>query len=787
MPSTRTRTAKVEQSVTTRSRAQKRNNVTGEVTKSAEKIGQRKRKGKSSSVKEKLESNIEQNVKKDSLDTRKTFSKSVKKQVSHRRLNLETELDVKSVAQENKNTDFKQLVTVSNDRRSSNISMREFVTNDISQSSMLGSINSNKKYRRKMIEADVKTSPITVTPKNTPPKLSLTPHRSKKTPKKSPISLGSPKTHSLAVPKLLKSPRKLSLIAVSEENTNKIDNENRKSQRTKKDGFSNIPISNKSLLPVAKNKHKKSSINLKAITGRFSKSPKIVLKSPKSKKSKSSKLKLLFPSQGRKSLLKTVSIANTSFMSDLDKEKNILAMKHRLLKRTRLKNILTASQVKDVLTEPIVLLERLPFEILQNMLTIARETKSDTKSLINTGSSFKKSISRTRMRSDVSTKRNSSINLRNSNERSVNNVSLRIKHNTSIQEKDRSISLMSSTPRERKKLSMDVSLISNTSIVSAANTSRSSKRRNQSNVQLCSMNNSKTIENVSQYSLFDVSDISQSHLSNAMEWDVIFDKNSVMMQGNKTNDTYELEQPQTLSLRQMIRKRSSMDANLSSKEDVKRAKVHFENLISDKSTCKSTNKPTKSQSHNVSLQRNNMNSAHKLRKIETPKFNRNSLVSPVKTKSSLKANRVTSKIQLNKNQITPKNFASIEKKSAKKSSTKKVPNFGRIHEKMFAKSESLLDAKKRLESRHLAFTADKAFSKVDVKKDEKKPLPTDTKDGTHNRFGFKLRKAEATHIILKKQTVFSRQKQQHETRMMLKGVRTNRRFELQMKARNVNA
>lgn len=50
--------------------------------------------------------------------------------------------------------------------------------------------------------------------------------------------------------------------------------------------------------------------------------------------------------------------------------------------------------------------------------------------------------------------------------------------------------------------------------------------------------------------------------------------------------------------------------------------------------------------------------------------------------------------------------------------------------------------------------ANKAIS--DVKKEEKKPLPTDTRDGIHNRYGFKLKKPEATHIILKKQTVLSR-------------------------------
>lgn len=726
---------KVEQSVITRSGMQKKNNVIEEVSKSKEKIRQLKRKKKFFDVKEKFEINIKQNVRKDSLNTKEIFDKTSKRQVSRRRLNLETEADIQSVMQRNKNRDLKQLVRISKDRLSSN--MTELIANDISESNMSGSINSTKNHKKKITGTDVKTSPITVTPKSTPPKLSLTPHRSKKTPKKSPISLGSPKTHSLAIPKLLKSPRKLSLIPVSEENTeNRIDNDDRKSQRIKKDRFSNISISNKSLLiSAAKNKHRKSSINLKAIIGRFSKSPKIVLKSPKSKKLKLSKLKLLSSSQVGKSLLKTVPITNTRFVSDFDEEKNISAMKRRLIKRTRLKNILTASQMKDVLTEPIVLLEKLPFKIVQNMITIYdSKIQSDTlaKNLINTRKRFEKSISR----SGKSAKQNSSIKLRNNSiERSVNKVSPRIKYDTLIQEKDKSsISLMSSIPREKKKLLMDTSLISNLSIVSAApNTSRntSSRRRSQSNVQLCSMvDNNKSIENIFQRSLFDVSDASQSHLSNVVKRDIIFDKDFVIMQENKTMDeTYELEKPQTLSLRQMIRKRSSIDANLSSKEDVK--KVHFANLTFDKNTHESTNKPIKSRScvsHNVSLQRNNMNSACKLRKIETPKLNQNSwLVSPIKTRSNLKTNEVSSEIQLNRIQITPRS-ASIEKKSgkinillvclfrfcshskntnlsiAKKSSTKKVPNFGRIHEKMFAKSESLVDAKKRLESRHLTFS-----------------------------------------------------------------------------------
>jgi len=42
--------------------------------------------------------------------------------------------------------------------------------------------------------------------------------------------------------------------------------------------------------------------------------------------------------------------------------------------------------------------------------------------------------------------------------------------------------------------------------------------------------------------------------------------------------------------------------------------------------------------------------------------------------------------------------------------------------------------------------------------EEKKPLPSDTRDGIHNRFGFKLKKPEATHLILKKQPVFLKER-----------------------------
>ncbi|XP_071559753.1 uncharacterized protein [Temnothorax nylanderi] len=789
----RTRAATAEQSaVSTRSKAQRINNVSQDVAKSAQKVRQSQRKEKSG--KSDMEA-AKQSAKKESpvCDAEVTLKKSAKKKTSRRRLHL-NKVETEDVDQNVDN----EAIRILRDRYCDNVTTVDLVRHNFLELNASKDLDSEKIPNGKLqqkISAKVSPIVIVVTPKSTPPKLSLTPHRSKKTPKKSPISLGSPKTHSIAIPKLFKSPRKLSLAATgedSEESLKKPDSDShaKKSRKSKKDSPNNSSGFDKSTLisPTEKKKHKKSDINLKVTVRKFSKSPKIVLKSPKSKKSKSRKLKLLSPSRVKKSPLKTSpsspgtsSNLNTSSpririkKSPLSKGKNLSSIKRRLL-NSKLTNTLTATQIKDVLAEPIVLLEKLSPENLKQKNIVASKTRSDTfikvrSPSIRGGSSSKVLTPIKKASVSMSPKRNSSPKLRNSSvEKSrssnTNRVSPRIKYNTSIP-------LMSSTPREGKVTLMDTSLVSDTSIASVNNTSLNTRlrHRSQSNVQLSNtMDKNTDIKNVSRHSLFDkeINDTSQSLLSNVTRRNATYDKDNTMekKQESKKDNTYELEQPQTLSLRQMIKKRTSTEANLSSKDNPKKAKVRFAvGTSGGGSARKSINKLNGSRSS----------------------------ISP--NRSSPRNHGGTPRAQLSRVQVTPKTFASTEKKSEKKSSTKKVPNFSRIHEQMFAKSESLVDAKKRLEARHGRHLAFKLVStkkavkspKTDVETEEKRLLPTDTRDGIHNRFGFKLKKPEATNIMLKKQPVFSRQKQQHETRMMLKGVRTNRRFELQMKARNVNS
>lgn len=656
-----------------------------DVDKSTQKIRQSQKK---KAVKNNLEATAKQSSRKESPNAEITFKKSAKKKTSRRKLNLSKEEETEAVDQ---TVDLNESVRILRDRNN-DISTMEFVKHDLLQLSTSKNLDSKKmpngKLQRKITS---KISPIIVTPKNTPPKLSLTPHRSNKTPKKSPISLDSPKTHSIAVPKLFKSPRKLSLTSTdrnSEENREEksdSDSHAKKSRKSKNDSLSNNSPSDKnaSRSPPRKNKH-----NSKVFVPKFSKSPKIVLKSPKSKKSKSRKLNSpLSPARKRKSTLQTptnspttpnLNSANSSRIrikiSPLFKGKNLLSIKHRLL-NSKLTKTLTASQIEDVLAEPIVLLEKLsPKSLKQKNMVRSSSIRARNNSKVLTPTK-KASV-------DMSFKQNSNPKLRNNSigklhVSNTNRISPRIKYNTSIQEKDKSSTpLMSSTPREERMTLMDTSLTSNTSIASVNNTSINTRlrHRNQSNMQLF-MDKNTDIKNVSKSSLFDkeINGTSPSRFSHVTKQDTTYEKDNTMekKQENNKNNTYDLEQPQTLNLQQMIKKRTSTDANLSLRDSAKKTKVRFANVISSRDsggTRKSINKlngisSRSSISHNVNAQNrtNIMNSAHKSKKVQTPKSTRSSLSSPFK-RLSPRSHGGTPRVHLNRIQITPKT-SSVEKKS----------------------------------------------------------------------------------------------------------------------------
>ena len=86
---------------------------------------------------------------------------------------------------------------------------------------------------------------------------------------------------------------------------------------------------------------------------------------------------------------------------------------------------------------------------------------------------------------------------------------------------------------------------------------------------------------------------------------------------------------------------------------------------------------------------------------------------------------------------------------SKPATTKKVPNFAKIHKKIFAKAESIIDAKKRVIDRYTELTTrnEKTNSRGENQ------LSNTLNKNTYNRFELKIRKLEATDCIMRNNTL----------------------------------
>lgn len=215
----------------------------------------------------------------------------------------------------------------------------------------------------------------------------------------------------------------------------------------------------------------------------------------------------------------------------------------------------------------------------------------------------------------------------------------------------------------------------------------------------------------------------------------------------KMDETYELSEPETPSLQQILKeKRSTKKSNLNIESGKKRLRVYSKDPMLD------TNLPS------------------------------------IMTKTSSKKNISTSSINIFRKKA---NFADDKINStidSKFVATKEVPNFAEIHKRMFGKLESVIDAKKRLEDRHTTLTTVKLNKSMSLRinSKEKDQLPDKPNKCAYNRLGYKIKKQEAIECILRNNSIqTTRSKVQQQSRAILKGVRTNRRFELQMKARNL--
>ncbi|KZC06359.1 PREDICTED: putative uncharacterized protein DDB_G0285119 [Dufourea novaeangliae] len=491
----------------------------------------------------------------------------------------------------------------------------------------------------------------------------------------------------------------------------------------------------------SKNKNKRATLNTtKQSLKKSSKSPKIVLKLSKSnsasKKEQLSKLKMLdrnetkiSPLNRRKSIINNIIIKNTAGY-DTDE---VVSTNGNNIKDTLL------------LKKPVVILQRLPsITPFTSFLSASMEMSVNESHNYNNNTSRKISKSR----------------VRRSNSNAKNNDKRMIRSPHKLQEPVAE-PLMSSTPTNCSKLQ------------ERSGKDKTIKTSYTPNITF-DMNNSETLDSKQQISLSAETEDSEAR---------------------HKNGTYELVMPKTPNLRRKLREMQNKEIDQINSSKKKTRKGFSQRSSPDMNSTyefllrtSPSNKEVTPNPNHTSPTKNVKKNVSKLPLVLGKKssYRSNKIVSTTASVTPLSKSRSNSKAPNNAKTVSKSSpfVPFIKKPDPKKSATKELPNFAEIHKRMFAKSESVVDAKRRLEERHTALTTlkinDLPGSSTKLKK---KPLSHNSNRSPHNRFGFKIRKNDATNCILKKRNF--RDKQQQQNRAILQGVRTNRRFELQMKFRNI--
>ncbi|KOC63337.1 hypothetical protein WH47_04786 [Habropoda laboriosa] len=266
------------------------------------------------------------------------------------------------------------------------------------------------------------------------------------------------------------------------------------------------------------------------------------------------------------------------------------------------------------------------------------------------------------------------------------------------------------------------------------------------------------------------------------------------------NETYELIEPKTPNLRKRLQeKRDVEENNLNQKSAKKNVKIRFTSSSSNRNSNYNTrsggrlNKKDRSDddlkniTSTASLKKNILKSRISVFRRRS-RSNSGQVIPTVDPFTPSQIGRKSTTSVVNVNIATPPQQFMSRQNTKWLSATKKVPNFANIHNKIFTKSESIADAKNRLKDRHTAFTTSRInkSTKGEINLNEEgDQLSKGSNKETYNRFGFKMRKRKATDCILRNSSSHSARCKE-QCRAILKGVRTNRRFELQMKLRNVN-
>ncbi|CAK9809180.1 hypothetical protein ANTPLA_LOCUS6057 [Anthophora plagiata] len=583
----------------------------------------------------------------------------------------------------------------------------------------------------------------------------LAPYKCNKTPKKSPGCMSPVKAHTIRSSRVLhRTPKRLTLTvnSLSEFQENKqLPNDNNMQLKlhvsdTDLNTSCNLSKRRTSTFPMKKSNKSTSmpSIGVKYGTRRFSKSAKAVLRS--------TKLKL----RSKNSKASTVQY----FPYENTKLKEPIVLLQRLPNIVRIvpsSSPLSSSMVKicinDRFSDNNINVSRKIFESAFNRSEEVLE-KSDDKRRIRT-ESYSNDEQKKRLGTTL-------CKLQETTKTHLHEKSLCDKMTTKCDNASQifSDSLMSSTPKDKETLNKSMDKCKRRKMLPQCDTSfkliKRSTRSNQNNVTV-------TIEN---------------------EQEEIKGK----------NETYELIEPKTPNLRKQLQEERNVKENhLNEKPPENNVKVCFTssdtNFNSNIRSCWRLNEKKKlddleSTISKASLKKNILKSTIGASHSRSIRGKHTRVVDSI-TPSQIASKSATSFVDANTPAISP--FVPC-KNTKSSSTTKKVPNFAEIHKKMFAKLESIVDVKNRVRNRHAAFATptidNSAKGKVNSNEGGDQ-LSKELNRETYNRFGFKMRKREATDCILRNNSLHSARRKQ-QGRAILKGVRTNRRFELQMKLRNIN-
>lgn len=587
-----------------------------------------------------------------------------------------------------------------------------------------------------------------------PTSKNLTPHRCNKSPNKSPGCMSPVKTHSIRSSRVFRTPKRLTLTVNSLskfQRNERLPNNNNTQLKlhvsdTDLSTSCNLSKRRTSTFPIKRN-NKSTSMPLISVKygTRFSKFTKAALRSTKLKlRSKTSKA----------STVKYFPYENT-------KLKEPIVLLQRLPNIVRIvpsSSPLSSSMVKicinDRFSDNNINISRKIFESAFNRSEEVLE-KSNNKRLTRTK----------RYSSDKQKKRlgTSLCKLQEITKTHLHEKSLSDKMTTKCDNASQifSDSFISSTPKDKKTLKKSVDKYKSRKMSPECDTTfkliKRSTRSNQNNVTV-------TIEN---------------------EQEEIKGK----------NETYELIEPKTPNLRKQLQEeRDVKENNLNQKPSEKNVKVRFTssdtNSNSNIRSCGRLNEKKKlddleSTISKASLKKNILKSTIGASHGRSIRGKHTHVVDSI-TPSQTASKSATSFVHVN----TPRTSPFVSRKNIKPSSmTKEVPNFAEIHKKMFSKLESIVDVKNRLRNRHAAFATPRIDNSAKRKVNSNEGGDQLSKElnsrETYNRFGFKMRKREATDCILRNNNLHSARCKQ-QSRAILKGVRTNRRFELQMKLRNIN-